>query len=162
MLNEVDIIKKWLQASGIFFILIASLMAGVSGCNQLNNDEGRNPTYSQEDLQGYLVMAESPVEVVHWFNVNHVNTGLHHLFYEGSLYKMATYDGKDYLDMDIDKVILEDKEIIIKAKTGESVLKEGTTHEVDGYSSNVYVIEEVEPAFGGVSQPDPYKMILER
>ena len=38
---------------------------------------------------------------------------------------MATYDGKDYLDMDIDKVILGDKEIIIKAELGESALREG-------------------------------------
>lgn len=75
---------------------------------------------------------------------------------------MATYDDKEYLDLEIDQVVFEDSKIIVTAETGQSVLKEGTTDEIEGYSSTVYMIEDVEPASGRVLQSEPYTLVLER
>ena len=69
------------------------------------------------------------------------------------------YDDTEYLDLEIDQVVLEDTEIIVTAKAGESVLKEGRTDEIEGYHANVYMVEDVEPASGGVLQSEPYTLV---
>ena len=154
--------KKRLKLAGFYFVVTALIMFCSVGCNKLNQDEQRVRTYSLQDLNGYVVTGESPVEIVHWFNVNLVNPGLHHLFYQEKLYIMATYDDKEHLDLEIDQVVFEDSKIIVTAETGQSVLKEGTTDQIEGYSSTVYMIEDVEPVSGGVLQSEPYTLVLKR
>ena len=154
--------ERRLNITWFYFVVTALITVFAVGCNQLNQDEKSVRTYSLQDLNGYVVTGEGPVEIVHWFNVNHVNPGLHHVFHQGSLYIMATYDDTEYLDLEIDQVVLEDSEIIVTAETGQSVLKEGTTDEIEGYYSTVYMIEDVEPASGGVLQSEPYTLVLKR
>lgn len=59
---------------------------------------------------------------------------------------MATYDGNEFLEMEIDEVLIEENRITVTAKGGESILKDGTADEVDSYASNVFVIRDVAPA----------------
>ena len=66
------------------------------------------------------------------------------------------------IGISIDQVVLEDSEIIVTAKTEESVIENGESNKIEGYYSNVYMIEDVEPASGGVLQSDPFTLSLER
>lgn len=62
----------------------------------------------------------------------------------------------EYLDLEIDQVVLGESEIIVTAKTGGSVLKEVITDGIEGYYSIAYIVECVELLSVGMLQSEPY------
>ncbi len=152
--------KHKLLITGLIAVVILTLTGGCSP--QPEEEEESSFKYTLQELESYMVVADSSVQIVHWFDISHQRPGLFHEFYDGDLYIMATYDGDNFVDLEIKEVFIDENSITITAQGGKSVLRDGTTNEVDSYYSNVYVIKNVETASGGSLSSNPYKLVLER
>ena len=151
-----------LREKAIWLVSITCLFL-LAGCNdnQAVGDDGELfRAYGRDELTGYVISDDSSTEIIHWFHINRLEPGISYLFSDGAFYIMATYEKRDFLDMEIQEIIFWDDRIMVKAVPGSSVLREDDPNEIDQYTSNVYRIENVEPVYEGPVNEVPYELVI--
>lgn len=145
----------WLASITCLFLL-----AGCNGNQAVGEDGELFRAYGRDDLTSYAISDDSSTEVIHWFHTHHLEPGISYLFSDGAFYIMATYEKRDFLDMEIQEVVFWDDRIMVKAVPGSSVLREDDQNEIDQYTSNVYRIENVEAVYEGPFNEVPYELVI--
>lgn len=136
------------------------LLAGCTDSQGVGEDGGHFRAYNREELTGYVISEDSSTELLNWYNIYHLEPGIAYLFSDGYFYIMATYEKRDFLDMEILEVVFWDDRIMVKAVPGSSVLREDDQNEIDQYTSDIYRIENVEPVYEGPVNEVPYELVI--